>query len=134
MAKIKMLLRVAIVTVLVALTIACHPLREQEVVFIAYNVSNDRVVLVIGAQEWEIPANGSTRITTTVLVPSAPYTGSTGGPSIVDRTVQVSIAFRNLRTGRLTTPILCQSGRKVVVNVWYEMFSGYDGARCSSSF
>ena len=104
----------------------------------AYNLSNDVVVaLVNDGQEWEIPANGSTRFTVQVPVPKNPVqTGSYGiltGPSTLDKVIQVSVAFRNVRTGRLTTPIFCSAGAKVVTNIWYEVNFGQAGARCTAS-
>jgi len=113
-----------------ALLTACGQFREWDAPFVGYNVSNDDVTVVVNdGKETLIPANRSLGFTVTLLVPT-PRWGTTSPSSTVDRPVQVSVAFRNLRTGELTRPVLCQAGAKVVTHVWYETY----GARCTFSY
>ncbi len=127
-----------IVLLLVAFcTTACAAYVEEEARFVGYNVSGVKVVaLVNDGGGWEIPANGSIKFTTQVPVPKNPVQtgyGSYGstGPSTIDKVVQISVAFRNLRTGKLTVPIFCYAGAKIVTTVWYEVSGSYESARCN---
>jgi hypothetical protein len=43
-----------------------------------------------------------------------------GGPSAIDKTVQVSITFKNEASGQLTTPIMCTAGAKATTTIWFE--------------
>jgi|SRR3989344_374596 len=122
-----------VVLVLSVAASGCSRFVDWDAPFVAFNSSNDDVVVVYGGSETRVPANRSVAFTITVAVPKPPV-GMTG-PSTVDQRVQINLAFRNLRTGQLTQPIYCQAGAKVVTNVWYELSpSGRETTRCSSSY
>ena len=123
-------------TVIATLVIVgCDVFVMKEAPFIGYNVSNDNIVaLVNDGGEFPIPANRSMKFVVKVPVPKSPV-GTITGPSSVDKVVQVSVAFRNLSTGKLTSPIFCQAGAKVVTNIWYERTSDGNGtAICTTSY
>ncbi|MDP3763887.1 MAG: hypothetical protein Q8Q92_04620 [bacterium] len=128
--------------ILIALAVSgCgSPFVERTAQFVGYNNSNDNIVaLVNDGEEHPIPANRSVNFTVRVPVPKNPvqmgYISYPSGPSTIDKVVQVSVAFRNLATGRLSTPIMCQAGAKVVTTIWYEVSSyGYESSRCTSSY
>ncbi|MDP2641896.1 MAG: hypothetical protein Q8P21_01230 [bacterium] len=119
----------------IVFSLGCGAFSSESAPFVAYNTSNHDVVAVVNdGQEFSVPANRSIKFEVRVPVPKNPV-GAGTGPSSVDKAVQVSVAFRNLTTGRLTRPILCSAGAKVVTHIWYEMFpNGFDDARCTSSY
>ena len=129
-------MRKIFLTPIVALVIAgCDVFVMREAPFVGYNTSNDNIVaLVNDGGEFPIPANRSMKFMVKVPVPKSPV-GTITGPSSVDKVVQVSVAFRNLTTGKLTSPIFCQAGAKVVTNIWYEVNSnGNSTAICTTSY
>ena len=120
---------------LAILASGCSAYREQEAIFVGYNTSNDNVVVLVNdGAETPIVANRSIQFVVQILVPNNPV-NTVNGPSSIDKQVQVSIAFRNLRTGRLTSPIFCNAGAKVITTVWYRVDSSGSGyADCNSSY
>ena len=110
----------------------CSQLVEREANFVAYNVSPDNVEVVVnGGAGIFIPANGSIRFQEKILVPR--QSGTSLSPTNNPR-VQISIAFRNLFTGDLTTPQTCYAGPGTVTHVWYEVSSrGRESVRCRAS-
>jgi len=114
---------------------ACHrrAFAEKSAVFVAYNESRDEVVAIIdGANEYNIAPSGSARFTVKILVPYND-TRVDYGPSTIDKEVDVSVAFRNVATGKLTTPITCRAGAKVVTTIWYQWNNGFPYGNCTST-
>ena len=116
----------------------CSRFTTQYAIIDAYNNSSDNAVIVVNAtMEKTILAHQSLRFEVPILVPANPVS-SQGGPSSVDKPVEMSIAFKNLRTGRLTFPAICRAGAKVITTVSYRVYSGndlYDYApQCTSSY
>lgn len=112
----------------------CSRFSKEQAIFVAYNTSGDRVVFLVndGAGH-EVAANGSSRWTVEVLIPHNPV-NSYGGPSSVDKTTQVSVAVKNLGTGKLTEPTLCPSGAKVIAHLTYRKEPNYEYVSCTSSY
>jgi len=120
---------------LLALTVsACDAYIDQDAIFIGYNnASIDSIQILVDGVGYELLAPGrSSQFIVKIRVPR-PTVGSTG-PSSLDRTVQVSVAVRNLRTSQQVGPIFCQAGAKIRTTVWYEMVSGRENVRCQSSY
>lgn len=121
------------------LSSACSTFTLEDAQFVGYNVSNDNIVIVVnGGVEHPISANGSASFIVQVSVPKNPvpvgYFGTVTGPSSVDKRVQVSVAAKNLRTGRLTSPVVCDAGAKVVTSITYRVDFGYENTSCFSSY
>ena len=135
----KRLFGLVLVTTVLPLVMACDTYVQKEALFVGYNVSNDNVVaLVNDGEEHPIAANRSAQFVVVVPIaknPVQPWFGTPTGPSLNDKSTQVSVAFRNLRTGKLTTPIFCNSGAKLVTTIRYEMSSfGYESTSCQASY
>lgn len=120
---------------LAILASGCGAYSEQNAIFVGYNTSSNRIAVVVNdGNGYVIAANGSDQFIVTVMVPKNPV-GYGTGPSSIDKQVQVSIAAKNLVTGRLTLPIFCNAGAKIVTTVWYRIDSGGEGrVDCNSSY
>lgn len=115
------------------LVFGCDAFNYEDAHFVGYNASNDNVMVVVNdGAETPIPANRSVSFEVRVPVPKS--TVGTTGPSSVDKTVQVGVAFRNLRTGKLTSPIFCMAGAKIVTSVTYSLNSGSENISCNFSY
>ena len=127
--------KVFLTVIATVVVVGCDPFVMREAPFIAYNISNNNIVaLVNDGKEFPVSANRSTKFVVEVPVAKS-RVGNITGPSSVDKVVQVSVAFRNLSTGKLTSPIFCQAGAKVVTNIWYEVSSGGNiSSRCTTSY
>lgn len=128
---------------LVALAVivsACGAFIERDAQFVGYNTSKDSILVYVNdGGGFPISANGTTKFVVEVPIPSNPvqpgYFGTPSGPSSIDKVVRVSVAFKNLTTGKLLPPIFCDAGAKLVTTVWYEVSSyGYESSRCQASW
>ena len=110
---------------------SCDVVSMENAQFDAYNVSNDNIVAIVNGNEFSIiPGNRPSKFVVSVPVPRQAI-GTPSGPSQVDKMVKVSVAFRNLVTGKLTSPTTsCWAGAKVVTTIWYEVNS----ARCTNTY
>lgn len=119
---------------------ARSPFVDKNAQFVGYNNSRDHgLVYVNDGTGFPVAANSTTRFVVEVPIPKNPiqpgYFGTPTGPSSVDKIVRVSVAFKNLTTGKLLPPIFCDAGAKLVTTVWYEVSSyGYESLRCQSSY
>lgn len=122
-----------ILLILVLLGAACSGLSTQHAEFVAYNTSNDAVEFrVADGVGYKVAANDSGRFVADIEVPRDRryYSGS----SIADKTVSVSVAVKNLVTGHLLEPRMCQSGVKVIVTLTYSKKNGNETLNCTSSY
>lgn len=122
------------VAVLITLT-GCSKFNLEEATIVAYNVSSSPVEFYVndGAPHG-VAANGTVKFTVQIEVATRPVT-STSPSYTVDKVVQVSVAAKNLATGKLTRPQLCSAGAKVITHVSYEMYAGgYDYVRCDATY
>ncbi len=114
----------------------CSVFSKEEAIFIAHNHSGDPVAVIVDGQERaQLAPNSTLNNEFIVLVPRPPV-GSYGyGPSQVDRQVQVTAVFKNLRTGRLSRETYCTAGAKLKTLVVYEPQIGFDGyATCMTLY
>ena len=122
--------------VLAALALAsCDKFNTEEANIVAYNVSGNPVEFYVNdGVGHRVEANSTARFT--VLIDVATRRVSDTSPSYtVDKVVQVSVAAKNLGTGKLTQPRLCSAGAKVITHVSYEMYpGGYDYIRCDATY
>lgn len=117
-----------------ALVFGCSKFEKESALFVGYNVSGDPIeILVNNGTGFHLGPNGSGRFTVEILVP-AKRVNDYGGPSSVDKVVDVSVAVRNLRSGNLVPPQMCQAGAKMVTHVTYENRNGYDYISCRHSY
>lgn len=114
----------------------CGRFSEQEAIFIGHNHSNDAVALIIDGQEkTQLAPNSTTNKEFIVLVPHPPGGGYGYGTAPSDRQVQVTVVFKNLRTGRLSRESHCNAGGKIKTLVVYEPQTGTDGyVYCSALY
>lgn len=126
--------RVMTALLLAILAAGCGKFNDESAHFVAYNVSGDRVIFYVnnGAGH-ELAPNGTTKFTETIPVATDRYDGYTRN-STVDKIVRVSVAVKNLRTGNLTPPRICDAGAKVITHLSYEVYSGYEDVRCQSTY
>jgi len=97
--------------------------------FVVYNTTDFRMtVLIDGEEAHAFAPHQADQFFHSVRVPNN-QVGYTGGPSTIDKTVQVSIVLRNEASGTLTTPIMCTAGAKATTQIWFE--SGTP--RCTTS-
>ncbi len=109
---------------------ACSPYVSRDALFIGYNHSDDRIVIVVnGVDEATLSPVSSTRFVVTIPVPRPDISG----PSADEERVRVSVVVRNLRTNTQTETEFCRAGARVVTHVSYEVSSsGRDDVECRS--
>ena len=117
-------------------TTACNfgnPFVERTARFVGNNRSSFNVVAMVNdGTEYPIPANRSVGFEVKIMVPQNPANSDGFGPSTIDKTVQVTVVFRNLVTGNQTSYMPCWAGAKVVTTIEYEVAShGQEQTRCS---
>ncbi len=110
----------------------------EKATIIAYNVSGDNIIALVNSEEFPLAPNSSFRFTVEIQVPTPRNTGRGLGqfaPSQLDRTVEITVSFKNSWTGVITPPISCQAGAKVVTNIIYEVRQGspQPRTRCDTS-
>ena len=114
-------------------TSACSAYVDQEAIFVGYNDGSNSIQILVDGVGTELLGPGrSSQFPVKIQVPRS-MVGATG-PSAIDRTVQVSIAVRNLSTSNQTGPVFCQAGAKVKTHIWYEVISGRESVRCTTSY
>ena len=126
-------MRKAFLFVALVLAVAgCSRFKMEEATFVAYNASGDQAAFLVNdGTEHVVEANRSAQFTVEIPIPTQPVYGYTSPSASVDKTTQVSVAARNLTTGKLTRPTMCTAGAKVVVHITYE---GRDYVSCQSSY
>jgi hypothetical protein len=115
---------------------ACSRYSEEEAIFIAHNHSGDSVSAIVdGNVIAQLAPNSATNREIIVLVGRDPVRNHGYGPSQIDKQVQVSVVFKNARTGRLSRETTCTAGAKVKTTIIYEPQNGTDGyATCVTSY
>lgn len=118
----KVFIWVALAGAMVVL-VACGHYSEEEAIFIPHNRTSDpQAAIVDGREIMQLAPNSATNTEIKVLVARRPVGNYGYGPSQVDKLVQVSVAFKNLRTGRLSYDLSCTAGAKVktVITVYQD--------------
>ncbi len=115
-----------------AFVASCSRFEMEEATFVAYNASGDRAAFLVNdGAEHVVEANRSAQFVVEIPIPTRRVNGYSSPESSVDKITQVSVAVRNLSTGRLTPPTMCTAGAKVVVHLTYE---GRNYVSCQSSW
>ncbi len=128
------MLRRVLLILLAASAVRCDRFTIEEATFVVHNTSNDKVEFIVDAGEsYTVPANDRAKFTRGVQVPkgSGNYTTPTFNS---DKIVTVSVSVKNLTTGRLLEPIMCDAGAKVTEYITYSREGGYNKLSCTRSY
>jgi hypothetical protein len=114
---------------------SCSAFSSQDASFVAYNTSDHAVEFHVNdGAGYQVGPQSTTSFTVQIPVPRNPV-NSYGGPSAIDKTVEVSVAVKDLGTGELTRPTMCQSGAKIIAHLtYYKSPYGDSYVICQSSY
>lgn len=126
----------AIVIALLATSLwGCGAYSQEEAIFVAHNRSSDRVAIIVDGREvFQLPGNSAGDFTVVIDVAHSRFRERRYGPSQIDKLVDVTVAFKNLRTGRLSPDAYCTAGAKVKTNVFYEITNFNPDGRASCNY
>ncbi len=126
----------AIVLALISLMgmVGCGRFSKEEAIIIAHNHGNDQMAAIIDGTQIAQLAPNSVQNNEIIILVGRNRSGSYGyGPSQVDKLVQISVVFKNLRTQRLSRETYCSAGAKVKTLIVFQPQSGGDGyAQCTT--
>lgn len=109
----------------------CGAYKDEKARFIGYNNGDDTVTVVVsGKDQVTIAPQKSQPFPVIIQVPRPRSYGGPNSPSTLDVEVEVTVAFRNLRTGSVVGPIRCLAGARIETTVVFDQLFGRDFAGC----
>lgn len=116
--------------------VGCGHFSEEEATLIGHNHGADPMGLAVDGKEVaQLAPNSVANNEIKILVARDRIGSYSYGPSQVDKQVQVSVVFKNLRTSRLSRETYCNMGAKVKTLVIFEPQLGTDGyAYCTTLY